>query len=687
LAYYGKTCLNSATYLEERENIQLFVNIKLLDYSIIMTDSFNCQRSDLVFITDGYYLSTYLHIDKLSSAFRARIRHDQNISLWKKEKNNLHLVHYWELERLSGYKKHAISLSSKEQAYKLIQILLSEYNLTLDDINDIWGTPEIQKNPSCIYHSVEDFPDYTYHSISHLFSALLSDTDLFHNNTIITLAVDGGPDCVVDLEARNKKYYIGCVSEQGKIKEVFHISSPALLWSYAKARFQMEQGSMMALASASTSKYLLEIQDINNIEDFETANKAYEWLQKLVEKIDILEDHDIGTKFSGYDERFSKIENRISMVMKVIQEKSIKILEYNLKKIIDKYSLRAEDTGLALSGGYILNCVGNSTVMNNMHFKFMIAPPCVSDTGQSLGIALYSFYKFNKNINFRLENSYYGDNDKNLSRILKDTFWKQFISDVQNFDPDTITKDIKSNPIVWFNGRCEIGPRALGARSLLADPSNLDSKNKLNIIKQRQWWRPVAPIILDQYLEQWFDECYSSPYMLNVFKIKSELVSQIPAIAHIDISARVQTLGEKDNPLLYQVLQSFHKDTGIPLLCNTSLNDKGEPIINKIDEAINFCLRKELKILYINGVRIELHNHIYYENIYPLERKFKFYFDTQNMDEDMKNYTELGLSQEHIELYYNLPHIRRGYSLYKQRDVEVIKKMYAKLEKYRIPDD
>jgi len=227
------------------------------------------------------------------------------------------LVHYWELERITGLMKHNHSFFNSKDALKMIEELISNYSLSLHDIMDIWGTPGLNKNSFFKYNSLDIFSEYTYHSISHLFSAILMNTDVFKHNTVIGigLAVDGGPDIVVDVQARSKKFYAGCISENGKIKDIFHISSPAILWSFARNKYHLEQGSHMALASASSCTYLLDFPDVEILDDYSSAKKAYNWFINLHQTIEKIDDCDSGRLFTGFDERFSREENRISMVM------------------------------------------------------------------------------------------------------------------------------------------------------------------------------------------------------------------------------------------------------------------------------------------------------------------------------------------------------------------------------------
>lgn len=626
---------------------------------------------------DGYYLSTCLHIDELSHVLNMSQRHDQNLSLWKKEGKKVKLVHHWELERVSGIKNHNIAFYSVNQAKETINTLLKKYNLTIDDMLEIWGTPQLQSNDS--YHSLHEYPDYTYHGVAHLFSAIMLDTDKFYNDNILGFAVDGGPDRVVDLDAWNKRMYVGCVVKKGEI-ELFSISSPGPLWFLSRYYLKLREGSLMALASASRSKGKMPIEFNKEISTFEDIMELNSWYENMVNGFDSAKQ---GEALDDLDARFSVNDNIISMVMKNIQRISIQIIEKSIEGIIAKYNIDPLATHLAFSGGYALNCPSNSHIMNKYNFKSFMAPPCVNDGGLSIGMALYVFYKGGEKINFKFENAYYGDDDDGLDELLKNNHFNSYIKSVAKINYDKFVDDIKKEPVVWFNGRAEIGPRALGNRSILADPGTEDSKNRLNIIKKRQWWRPVAPVILREYIGEWFEDAYPSPFMLNTFKIKDEKLALIPAVSHLDASARVQTLDKNDNALLYEVIEEFGKHTGIPMLCNTSLNDAGEPIINKIEEAMNFALRKMINIMYVNGYRIELCNFEKFKENCPHERPIKIikYKDESERAKELKKLNPHGLSKDYLSAYYSMHELYSNYSLKKKKDVDTIKRIIELLIK------
>jgi carbamoyltransferase len=630
---------------------------------------------------NGYYLSVYMHIDKWSHILEIRRRHDQSMALWKKTNEKIELIHYWEFERETGIKQHPISFFNKEYAINFINQLLSTYDLTINDMLEIWGTPELT---DCItYTSVDVYPDIAYHSIAHLFSAILLDTDTFYKSKILGVALDGGPDNVVDTKALEKNYYAGCYVNEGKVN-VFSINSPGRLWTCAKMNFKMREGSLMALASACKARCKPIIDETLELYNVDSLNEANRCVNKVIYYIDSLDLLDENSLEIPYDEKFTYEENRISIIMKEIQRISIKMVDTELDKIILKYKIKTMDTYLALSGGYALNCPTNSYLISSRNFKGMIAPPCVSDTGLALGIGLYAFYKnSNGRMDFKFKNAFYGDRDFELDKIINGNEFKEFVKNVSDFDINQVIIDLIKEPIVWFNERAEIGPRSLGNRSILADPRNIKSKEILNLIKQREWWRPVAPIIMAEKVQEWFIESYASPYMLNTFYIKQIKKELVPSILHLDNSARVQTIILEDNELLYSIIEEFNKITGVPILCNTSLNDKGEPIINKIPEAVNFALRKDMKVMYINGKRIELYKHNEYQNKEPKLREVSKTFPCYDQEYELfKNkINEYNITKPeymcYCSNYSQLGHL----DLNNEKDVNTLKLYYKMFKK------
>lgn len=621
---------------------------------------------------DGYYLSTYLFINSLAYLTKKESRHDQSISLWKKEGADIKLIHYWELERVTGLKQHRRAFYSMEQAKEVINKLLETYNLSINDMVEIWGTPELDTSND--YHSVEENKALCYHSVCHLFSSLLMDTKLYQNENIIGLAVDGAPDNIIDLDIEKKNYYTGSYSQKGKIVDMFPIYSPGVLWGVAKEHYKLREGTLMALANASKSRLLntkLKKYLIKNVNDMA---EVIDDLFNLFDWIAGLKAEDVGKIFNEFDSNFSEKDNKISIAISEIQRCSIEIMEKNIDNIIEKYNINPEETYLAISGGYALNCPTNSHLMQKYKFKGFISTPFVSDAGLSMGIALYAFHKKMKGecFNFKFETPYYGNEDDALKNMLDK--YKNYINSISELDYSIAIKDIEADPVVWFNGRSEVGPRALGNRSILADARNEKSKQLLNDIKQRQWWRPVAPMIMEEELDQWFEDAYPSPFMLHTFKIKKGKEKLVPAVAHLDNSARIQTVNSQTNLLIYNIMKKFKDTHQMPIICNTSLNDIEEPIIDTIEEAINFILRKKIKIGYINGHRVEFKNHEKFEETSPSKRRIEFdnYISEDKKRNLLKEMNPHNISDELLMTYVEHPRLYSKIDIRKEADIRLL---------------
>lgn len=578
---------------------------------------------------NGYYISAYANISSLGNLYMNGHRHDNCIALWKLQGNDVKLIHYWEMERISGLKHQRMSFFDRKQFMELIDRLVQPYGIRSEDIIEIWGIPEL--NESDRYLSKHRYPDFAYHAIAHLSSSIFSEMDIFRNENILAISADGGTDVTVDAyikdstekRERDKSEFLIAYSEKGNIIGINRISSPAVLWGLLAVYYGVEEGTLMALAYASNSEYYPDVPMFEFFQNLGSNPQKSDEVMKFIKDVENLTNEDIGIKFNGYDPRFSERDNKISMVMKVVQKMSEESISKSIDEAIERYHFKPEDTYLSMAGGFALNCPCNTFLMKKYGFKGFLAVPCVNDSGIALGIGLYSFYNERGcNFNFSIKNAYHGDED-DLDAFLARGEFKKYIKCVEEFDPDQIVRDLYEAPVIWFDGKAEIGPRALGNRSIIGDPRRMEIKDALNKVKSRQWWRPVAPIMLFEKMEEWFEETMESPYMLQAIDVKEEKRSLIPAVVHMDGSARVQTVRESDEGVrIVDVLKAFYEKTGIPILCNTSLNDKGEPIINRIEEAINFGLRKGIKHAYINGRRITLNLDCDYNYDRPYKRSY-----------------------------------------------------------------
>ena len=475
------------------------------------------------------------------------------------------------------------------------------------------GTPELGEEKFYINEKQKEF---TMHTIAHLASCMFMDMDLFREHSILGMVPDAGSDLLQDKMDYSLKSQIGAYSRAGSTDiEFFKINSPGKLWDYCKCRFKMEEGSLMALGSACNSRCSIPLNKELALYSNFSNKKITDYFENIFLEIESLEDEKVEN-----DKRFSIEENKISMCMKMVQEFSVQVMIENILHAASKYNIIFLDTYLALAGGFSLNCPTNSLLLKKFGFKGFIAPPCVSDTGMSLGIGLNNFFcALREKLEFRMPSAYLGSEIK----LEYEKSFEKFIEKISPFCAEKAADDIINSPVVWLEGRAEIGPRALGARSLLSFV-DLDSKNALNDIKQRQWWRPVAPIVLEEKKDEWIEDSARSEYMLRTFNIVKEKRKNVKAIVHLDGSARVQTINKNTKlKFLFETIQKIYEITSIPLICNTSLNDKGEPIINNLNEALNFALRKNIKVMYCNGYRIKLKNFENYYKKYPLERKIE----------------------------------------------------------------
>ena len=304
-----------------------------------------------------------------------------------------------------------------------------------------------------------------------------------------------------------------------------------------------------------------------------------------------------------------------------------KVIEETLIKIISSLSSEFNINNLCLAGGVALNCVANGKILKTKKFKNIWIQPASGDAGGSLGAALYYWYKQSKNNKPEIDSmkgSYLGPDFTNseIEKILIEEGAVYKYYDDSELLKETAILLNQSNSIGWFQGRMEFGPRALGSRSILADPRSDKMQKNLNLkIKFRESFRPFAPSILEDHVSDWFDLKVESPYMLLVANVKKEIRekitdkenrlfgidllnikrSSIPAVTHVDYSARVQTVHLQTNSKYYKLISEFLKLTGCPIVINTSFNVRGEPIVNTPLDAYNCFMGTNLDALVIEN--------------------------------------------------------------------------------------
>ena len=286
-----------------------------------------------------------------------------------------------------------------------------------------------------------------------------------------------------------------------------------------------------------------------------------------------------------------------------------KIYEFYFNKILKEINSNKFSKNLVFAGGCALNSSANNILLSKKFTKNIFIPVAPGDNGGCLGAAFYTCKK--KIINNDFDNPFLGTayNDVEIENIIKKKYlnkitYKKFINENEKYD-------VASNMIInkcvigWFQDRMEFGPRALGNRSILADPRNKKIKELINLkIKRRESFRPFAPSVLSDFQNDWFEEIYLNQYMSSVMKAKSDKKHLIPGVVHIDGSSRVQTVLKKNNKTFYNLIYNFFLKTGVPLLLNTSFNEN-EPIVRSPEEAIECLLRTNMDGLFINSFFIK----------------------------------------------------------------------------------
>ena len=289
------------------------------------------------------------------------------------------------------------------------------------------------------------------------------------------------------------------------------------------------------------------------------------------------------------------------------------VLEDILLKMVNHVHKKTGMVNLCFGGGVALNGVANYRILKEGPFENIHIPPSPGDGGSAVGCAQYLYYCRDKNKRMiednveRIKNnifvgpSHSNDEIKSFLDINKIDY--KFLE--TNSLLQTVAKLIvEGNVVGWYQGKMEWGPRALGNRSIIADPRNAKMKDILNEkIKHRESFRPFAPCILEEYTSEYFDVDVSSPYMLLVAPVKKP--EKIPAVTHVDGTARLQTVSKDINLLFYNLITEFYKITGVPVLINTSMNVRGEPIVDTPEQAYNMIVKTDMDYIVMGDYIIK----------------------------------------------------------------------------------
>ena len=470
---------------------------------------------------------------------------------------------------------------------------------------------------------------FSEHHLSHAASAFYPSPF----NEAVVLTADGVGEWATTTVA------VGKGNKLSMEKEIHFPHSLGLLYSaftyYTGFKVNSGEYKLMGLAPYGEPKYYNQIKDnlidIKNDGSFRLNQDFFNYATGLTMTNDKF--HNLFGKRprNSKEEKITQFHMDIAASIQKVTEDIMLSLAISLRQ---EFNI----PNLCLAGGVALNCVANGKILKEKIFDNIWIQPAAGDAGGSLGAAL-AFWHIEQNKERKISNtddmqgSYLGPqySQQEVEKKLNDLGAKFEILNEENLI-NRVTEDLsKGNVIGWFQGRMEFGPRALGARSIIGDPRSPSMQKNLNLkIKYRESFRPFAPSVMREDLSDWFEMDCDSPYMLLVSDVavnkrrsmtKDEKAlfginklnvkrSEIPAVTHVDYSARIQTVHKETNSKYYKLLSEFKKKTGCPVLVNTSFNVRGEPIVNTPEDAFNCFMGTELDVLAIGNCYLNKENQI-----------------------------------------------------------------------------
>jgi carbamoyltransferase len=361
-----------------------------------------------------------------------------------------------------------------------------------------------------------------------------------------------------------------------------------------------DEGKVMALAACGDSSYVSRFRDVVSLLDggrYAVNMDYFDYprygeLRPLSKKfLDV---------FGAPRQPGSKLEDRHLAIAHALQTVTEEVVVHIVRGMQAERPCR----NLVITGGVALNCVANAKVLECTDVERVWVPPCASDTGAPLGSALWHWHQtLGKPRSLELTHAAYGSSysDEEIAEALREAgLSSEFLPEGEL--AKRVARDLADGRIVgWFQGRFEMGPRALGNRSILADPRRAEMRDTLNAkVKHREAFRPFAPSVLDDRAADYFEISQPDPFMTLAPKVRREKLNLIPAAVHVDGTARIQTVSRESNLAYYELISEFARLTGVPVLLNTSFN-RQEPIVARPSEAISCYLRTGMDVLAIGG--------------------------------------------------------------------------------------
>ena len=401
---------------------------------------------------------------------------------------------------------------------------------------------------------------------------------------------------VMTLDGRGERatttYATGSRSALRMIGQVEFPHSLGLLYEkvteYLGFLHSSDEYKVMALASYGQPRYLDEFREIIRLGD----RGSY-----------LLDDPLLEERFGPARQRNTCFEQKHFDIARSLQA----ALEETVVALARWLHDETGSENLAMAGGVALNCVMNSRIRDAGIFRDIWVQPAAGDAGTALGAALWvdSKERGSPDRVWKMDHAYLGPeySDEAIQHFLD---WsKTPYRRMDDIAGETAALLAAGRIAGWFQGRMEFGPRALGARSIIASPADPSMKDRMNQIKDREDFRPVAPAVLEEEAANWFAGARPSPFMLFVNEVLPEVAGRIPAVRHIDSTARVQTVSHRHNPRFHDLIRCFRDRTGIPIVINTSFNTRGEPIVESPRDAVESFWTTPLDALAIGSFLLE----------------------------------------------------------------------------------
>lgn len=560
--------------------------------------------------------------------------HDSSAVILK----NGEIFSYSELDKVSRVKQ-----DKSRNVFKAIEEVLKDTNLTLDDIDTVavgWGITacygffdlpmDLDSDPSRYNHLIDTLfpfdifrhtklPDIKFinHHLSHAYSGYL--TSGFEDTAV--LVVDGGgDDTATSIYTTKNDKTLHLVKNFPTLDNIGVWYDQASFWAgmgldvpgkfMGLAAYGQDTGRDTSISLTPDGYYFTDIDT-----EFQTwIGNVYGFTKKQSELLKpehkVMSDRDLKKMFMNYDARkpWLPISTYNDTTVFGYYAATIQAtFEKTIMHLLDVSRELTQQENVIFAGGCALNCCLNGIAANYYSNNYWV-PFMPHDTGVALGAALYVYQQQFPEKKFpRLNHAYWGhtptqyDIQSALDSLINVKYIK--VDDTAS----RVAKMISEGKIVaWFQGRAEVGQRALGNRSMLGDPRKFDNWKHMNTVKGREHWRPLAPSILKEFSQEYFDTSSDlNNFMLAGFPVKEDKRKVIPAVVHVDGTARPQFVDKETNPQYWELINEFYKLTGVPVLINTSFNLAGEPIVNSPQDAIHTFLHSDLDVLVIEDYIIE----------------------------------------------------------------------------------